>query len=96
MGHADGLCHIYVDKEFDLEKAIPIIIDAKTQYTAACNAVETLLVHKDAADKLMPKLMEAFEEHQISLCASRDLAEQYHCSVAKDLSLIHISEPTRR
>ncbi len=84
MGHADGLCHIYVDKEFDLEKAIPIIIDAKTQYTAACNAVETLLVHKDAADKLMPKLMEAFEEHQISLCASRDLAEQYHCSVAKD------------
>lgn len=84
MGHADGLCHIYVDKEFDLEKAIPIIIDAKTQYTAACNSVETLLVHKDAADRLMPKLMEAFQKYRISLCASRDLAEQYHCSVAKD------------
>ena len=39
MGHADGVCHIYVDKEYDKKKAIPVIVDAKTQYTAACNAV---------------------------------------------------------
>ncbi|MBO7333637.1 MAG: glutamate-5-semialdehyde dehydrogenase, partial [Lachnospiraceae bacterium] len=43
MGHADGICHIYVDKSADFEKALKIIVDAKTQYTAACNAVETLL-----------------------------------------------------
>ena len=59
MGHADGICHIYVDKEADLAKAIPVILDAKTQYVAACNAVETLLVHKDIAPQLMPQLAEA-------------------------------------
>ena len=41
MGHADGICHIYVDKDADIGKAIPIILDAKTQYVSACNTVET-------------------------------------------------------
>ncbi|MBR2512094.1 MAG: glutamate-5-semialdehyde dehydrogenase, partial [Firmicutes bacterium] len=59
MGHADGVCHIYVDEAADLAKAVPIIIDAKTQYVAACNTVETLLVHKNIADVLLPQLAEA-------------------------------------
>lgn len=59
MGHADGICHIYVDKAADIEKAIPVIMDAKTQYVAACNAAETLLVHQDIAGALMPRLEEA-------------------------------------
>ena len=59
MGHADGVCHIYVDEAADLKKAVPIIIDAKTQYVAACNTVETLLVHKNIADGLLPQLAEA-------------------------------------
>ena len=42
MGHADGICHIYVDRDVDEEMAVQVIIDAKTQYTAACNAVETI------------------------------------------------------
>lgn len=46
LGHADGICHIFVDESADLEKAKRIIIDAKTQYPSACNAVETLLIHK--------------------------------------------------
>ena len=82
MGHADGICHIYVDKEFDIEKAIPIIIDAKTQYTAACNAVETLLVHKDALDALMPRLKEAFQAYDIELRATREIADQYESALA--------------
>lgn len=84
MGHADGICHIYVDKTFDIEKAIPIIIDAKTQYTAACNAVETLLVHKDVVDCLMPRLNKAFEEHHIELRATADIAKQYNNKEATD------------
>lgn len=59
MGHADGVCHIYVDKAADPDKAIPVILDAKTQYVAACNAAETLLVHKDIAQSLLPRLEEA-------------------------------------
>jgi len=59
MGHADGICHIYVDKAADLEKAVPIIVDSKTQYPAACNAMETLLIHKDVADDLVARVLEA-------------------------------------
>jgi glutamate-5-semialdehyde dehydrogenase len=77
MGHADGICHIYVDKTFDIDKAVPVLIDAKTQYTAACNAVETLLVHKDAVDLLMPRLNQALKEHQIELRATADIASRY-------------------
>ena len=77
MGHADGICHIYVDKTFDIDKAVPVLIDAKTQYTAACNAVEALLVHKDAVDLLMPRLNQALKEHQIELRATADIASRY-------------------
>ena len=65
MGHADGICHIYVDRDYDPNKAIPIIIDAKTQYTAACNAVETLLIHRDIAGKFLPVLAKALKENDI-------------------------------
>lgn len=51
LGHADGICHIYLDEFADLEKAKRIIIDAKTQYPSACNSVETLLIHKDYSAK---------------------------------------------
>ena len=51
LGHADGICHIFVDKFADIEKAKKIVIDSKTQYPSACNSVETLLVHSDFGDK---------------------------------------------
>ena len=57
MGHADGICHIYVDKAADIAKAVPIIRDSKAQYVAVCNAVETLIVHEAVAALLMPALM---------------------------------------
>ena len=67
MGHADGICHTYVDKDCDMEKAIPIVLDAKTQYTAACNATETLLVHKDIAKTFLPRLKEALSEANVKV-----------------------------
>lgn len=67
MGHADGVCHIYADQEADLTKAIPIIADAKTQYVAACNTVETLLVHEGVASSLLPSLYEALTARGVEL-----------------------------
>lgn len=56
MGHADGICHIYVDQDCDVKKALTIIVDAKTQYTAACNAVETILVNRKVAETFLPEM----------------------------------------
>ncbi len=57
LGHAEGICHIYVDREADLEKAVEITIDAKVQYPAACNAVETLLVNREVASAFLPRIV---------------------------------------
>lgn len=82
MGHADGICHIYVDAEADLEKAVPVILDAKTQYVSACNTVETLLVHKDIAGKLMPELKKALDEKQVEIRGTREIAGIIPCEAA--------------
>ena len=55
MGHADGICHMYVDEEFDIKKSLKLIRDGKTQYAAVCNAVETLLVHENSVS-ILPEL----------------------------------------
>jgi len=61
LGHADGICHIYVDEQADIEMAVKITVDAKTQYAAVCNSVETLLVHKSVAQKFLPQAKAALE-----------------------------------
>lgn len=75
MGHADGVCHIYVDKEVSLEEAIPIIIDAKTQYTAACNAVETLLINRSIAKEVLPQIATALIENKVELRGSKETGD---------------------
>jgi glutamate-5-semialdehyde dehydrogenase len=73
MGHADGICHIYVDGAANIEKAVPIIIDSKTQYVAACNTAETLLVHKDIADVIIPALYDASKDKIQYKCDARSM-----------------------
>ncbi len=67
LGHAEGICHVYVDKFADIQKAVAITIDAKTQYPAACNAAETLLVHTDIATKFLPEVFPELEKRQVEL-----------------------------
>ena len=67
LGHADGVCHIYLHEDADPEKVVPIIVDAKTQYVAACNTMETLLVHHKVASQFLPAIKEALEAKSVVL-----------------------------
>ena len=67
LGHADGICHLYLDKAAEINKAIKITVDAKTHYPAACNAIETLLVHQDIAAEFLPKIAKALEAEGVQL-----------------------------
>ena len=62
-----GNCHIYIDKDADIDKAIPIIINAKTQRIGVCNACESLVIHKDIAEKVLPELSRALREKQVEM-----------------------------
>ena len=74
MGHADGVCHVYVHKDADPDKAIPIILDAKLQYTAACNAAETLLVDRSLAESFLPAAAARLKEAGVTLRGTAEVA----------------------
>jgi glutamate-5-semialdehyde dehydrogenase len=67
LGHADGICHVYVDNQADIDMAVKITVDAKTQYAAVCNSAETLLVHKDIAERFFPVIKNTLEAKGVEL-----------------------------
>lgn len=67
MGHADGICHVYVDGEADLDMAVRVTVDSKTQYVAVCNATETLLVDANIAEEFLPKLKDEFDKKNVEI-----------------------------
>jgi glutamate-5-semialdehyde dehydrogenase len=67
LGHADGICHVYVDGDADVDMAVNITVDSKCQYVAVCNAAETLLVDERIAAEFLPKAKAALEEKGVEL-----------------------------
>ncbi len=67
LGHADGVCHLYVDEAAETEMAVRLALDAKTQYPAVCNAIETLLVHEKKAGEFLPLAAKALDEKGVAI-----------------------------
>lgn len=67
LGHAEGICHVYVDRAADLSMASEIAFDAKVQYPAVCNAVETLLVHDSVAGEFLPDMVDRYRSAEVEL-----------------------------
>ena len=67
LGHTEGVCHVFVDSEADLDEAVEVSYDAKVQYPAVCNAVETLLVHEAVAETLLPGMADRYAEADVEL-----------------------------
>jgi glutamate-5-semialdehyde dehydrogenase len=78
LGHTEGVCHVYVDEEADLSMAEEVAFDAKVQYPAVCNAVETLLVNESVASEFLPGLVERYEDAGVELrgdAATREIVD---------------------
>jgi len=84
LGHTEGICHVYVDDDADLEMAADIAFDAKVQYPAVCNAVETLLVNESVAPDLLPDLVDRYEAAGVELRGDEATREIVDVGAATD------------
>lgn len=80
MGHAAGVCHVYVDKDADIEKAVFITIDSKLQYVVVCNAAETLLVHEKIANVFLPSLIKGLGKRKLEIRGDKETQNIIRCT----------------
>ncbi len=84
LGHADGVCHLYIDKACDSDMAIRLAVDSKTQYTAVCNAVETILVHHDLASGFLPELARSLQDAGVEIFGCERACSLIGCKPVSD------------
>ncbi|KAM3414287.1 hypothetical protein BST61_g10940 [Cercospora zeina] len=88
LGHADGLCSLYIHPDAELQTAIDVVVDSKTDYPAACNAVETLLVHEEALTTILPPVAEALMAKGVTLRCDADSKSALSSALGKDAALL--------
>ena len=84
LGHADGVCHVYVDQDADPALAVKICLDSKVQNVSVCNAAETFLVHEKAAPLILPELFAALKAHNVEIRGDERVANIVSCKPATD------------
>jgi len=84
LGHADGICHVYVDADADVDMAVDVTVDSKCQYVAVCNAAETLLVHEGIAATFLPQVAARLAEHNVDLFGCERTCAIIDCSPASE------------
>lgn len=77
LGHADGVCHTYIDRDCDIDMAVKVVVDAKTQYVSTCNTTETILIDSVIADTILPNLIEKLKEKNVEIFADKAIAQKY-------------------
>ncbi|WP_135613125.1 glutamate-5-semialdehyde dehydrogenase [Methanococcoides sp. AM1] len=89
LGHADGICHVYVDNNADMNKAYDVCFDSKVQYPAVCNAMETLLINREIAEDFIPEMMKRYDEAGVEL-----RFDEGSYTIAEKLGLKNIKKAT--
>lgn len=84
LGHADGICHLYIDEGANIKKAVDITVDSKTQYVAVCNATETLLVNENIAKDILPILKEELEKRKVEIRGCHNTNKIIPCILATE------------
>lgn len=84
LGHADGLCALYIDADADLDLAVRVAVDSKCQYPAVCNAVETLLVHRTIASDFLTALGPELARHQVRIHGDETVRTILACEAATE------------
>ncbi len=84
LGHADGVCHTYVSDNADLDMALKVIVDAKTQYVTTCNTTETVLINKNVKDKFLPVLVNKFKDINVEMFGDEEIAKEYDIPVVEE------------
>jgi len=89
LGHADGICHIYIDEFADINKALDIIIDAKCQYPAACNSVETVLINREIKDKFLPLVIQKLKDSKVTINSDEEIKGEFSDSISSQVTEWH-------
>ena len=84
LGHSDGICHVYIDRDADLQKALKVALDSKTQNVSVCNAMETLLVHRDIAARLLPEAAGLFKDNGVEIRGDEETRAIISCLPASE------------